>query len=74
MKIKISTKDIRFTFILALIVVATALFFNHTAKAESKPKIIKSHGKIVFNNNTEDKKDDVIFDADDIYHLYKICE
>ena len=36
--------------------------------------IIKSHGRIVFNNDTEDTSDDVVFDANDIVEITNVIE
>ena len=42
--------------------------------APAKPDKINSQGRIIFDNDTEETSDDVVFDAEDIYYLYAICE
>lgn len=53
------------------IVLGTGIVVN---AATVKPDAINSQGRIVFDNDTEDSTDDVIFDASDLYYLYSICQ
>ena len=61
-KIKISNV---ITAIICAVSISTVSFYSGTAAASGASISYKSQGKIVFNNNTEDTADDVIFDASD---------
>lgn len=61
-KIKISNV---ITAIICAVSISTVSFYFGTSAASGASISYKSQGKIVFNNNTEDTADDVIFDASD---------
>ena len=50
----------------------------HAKAAFEKPLEIKSRGAIVYDADDSgragDHPSDVVFDAEDIYYLYKLCE
>lgn len=61
-KIKISNV---ITAIMCAVSISAVSFYSGAAAASGASVSYKSQGKIVFNNNTEDSSDDVIFDASD---------
>ena len=67
-------KDVRF--VISVVVSALVIVSFNTLKVNAidKPSDLNSHGRIVFDNGTEDTSDDVIFDAEDLYYLYEICK
>lgn len=62
--------------IMTAVLIAAVVFSvgGVVSAASAKPDAIKSQGRIVFDNNTENPSDDVIFDAEDLYYLYSICQ
>lgn len=64
--------------IIALVTITGIMMFSgigvQASASTLKPDDINSQGKIVFDNDTEETADDVIFDATDIYYLYSICK
>lgn len=59
----------------SLLAISVALSFNILSNAsETETYGLQSRGKIEFTNNNEDPSDDVVFDAEDLYHIAEKCQ
>jgi len=63
--------------IASIILILCAVLISGVASIASTPREtygLKSQGRIVFDNDTADTSDDVIFDARDLYDLAEKCQ
>lgn len=61
---------------IVMLILSIGLLVGSTVTAFAAPQTygLSSRGKIVFDNNTADTSDDIIFDASDLYKLAAKCQ
>ena len=59
-----------------MLILSIALLIGSTVSAFAAPETygLNSRGKIIFDNNTPQTDDDVVFDASDLYKLAAKCQ